>query len=274
MYIDPLSAYGPSGGPDLEGYLGSAAVRTALHTEASPNAVYHAELDNNGYPQYTLDYAACNDNAPTGAPSMLDVYRDLIKLAAAPSGGLRQIIISNGDIDPVVDAHGTEAAVHKLGLAVEAGGARRPWFFNASGTPLGALAATPTGWGASLHAHAAGAQVGGFVTSFETNVASLALHFVTVRNSGHMVPAYAPQRAAHVLGRLLVGGQPLTPPLPAGWADATDEQFYAREGASRGASPGIFAAWVQSAMTAPFVAPTTTGDARSTGPGAPAVELR
>ena len=58
---------------------------------------------------------------------------------------LRQLIISSGDIDPVVDMHGTEVAVEALGLNVSAGGARRPWFYNATGTPLSAIAATPTG---------------------------------------------------------------------------------------------------------------------------------
>lgn len=253
-YIDPLSALGPSGGPDLGAYLGSAAVRNALHAQPSPNAVYHLELDNNGYPQYTLNYAACNNDAVDGLPSMLAVYRELLALSNT-SPGLRQVIISNGDIDPVVDMHGTEKAVQQLGLPVALGAARRPWFFNATGTSLDALASTPTAWGASLHAHPAGAQVGGFVTSYETgpvsrlqpgSVPSVQLHYVVVRNSGHMVPAFAPQRALHMLEHTLIGGAQLAPPLPSGWDVAPDEQFYARGGGG----PGIFAKWIQRAITA------------------------
>ena len=225
-------------------------MRAALHTAASPNKVYHAELGNNGYPQYELQYAACNNDAAVGTPSMLDVYREIVGLAGAQKArSLRQLIISSGDIDPVVDMHGTEVAVEALGLNVSAGGARRPWFYNATGTPLSAIAATPTAWGASLHAHDAGPQVGGFVTSYATGVPGLALDFVVVRNSGHMVPAYAPQRAAHVLARTLIGDAPLAPPLPVGWDVVPDEQFYARGGSG---SPGLFAKWVTGAMNAPY----------------------
>ena len=59
------------------------ATLAALHTAASPNKVYHAELGNNGYPQYDLQYAACNNDAAVGSPSMLDVYREIIGLAGA-----------------------------------------------------------------------------------------------------------------------------------------------------------------------------------------------
>jgi hypothetical protein len=62
----------------------------------------HRRLDNNGYPQYQLNYAACNDDAASGTPSMLDVYREILSLANATreqdaSRGLQQILISNGD---------------------------------------------------------------------------------------------------------------------------------------------------------------------------------
>ena len=139
LYIDPLSALGPSGGPDIEGWLGRGDVRAALHATGSPNSVYHLELGNNGYPQYALDYAACNDAAADGAPSMVDVYREIVAMARADTnaeeegGGLRSVIVSSCDIDPVVDIHGTEVAVTKLGFAVATGGERRPWFYNASG---------------------------------------------------------------------------------------------------------------------------------------------
>ena len=51
MYIDPLNAIGPSGGPDLQGYFNRPEVRTALGADASPNKVYHMEIGNNGYDQ-------------------------------------------------------------------------------------------------------------------------------------------------------------------------------------------------------------------------------
>ena len=89
-----------------------------------------------------------------------------------------------------------------------------------------------------------------------------------------MVPAYAPQRAAHVLARTLIGGQPLAPPLPTGWEDATEEQFYARgAGGAGGGAPGIFAKWVQTAMAAPYIS-NKAGAARSAVQGAIAVEKR
>lgn len=159
--------------------------------------------------------------------------------------------------------HGTEVAVGKLGFAVATGGERRPWFYNASGVAPAALAATPTAWGPVLYAHGAGAQVGGFVTSYDA-APSLDFSFVAVRDSGHMVPAYAPLKAAHLLRKLLapsaarttrgvsaVAGGPLglglAPPLPTGWANASDAAFYGGE-----KKAGLFAAWVNEAMAAPY----------------------
>lgn len=299
LYIDPLSALGPSGGPDLAGYFNRPDVRAALNATQSPNAAYHLELDNNGYPQYELQYAACNNAAAEGAPSMIDVYKEIMALLAARSrdGGrvdrvalpsavpasllttlpsrrpspvpglaLRgqslgsvlparsgesappfQILISSGDIDPVVDLHGTEQAVRAIGLPVAPGEARRPWFYNASGVSASTLVTAPTAWGPSLHAQSAGAQVGGFVTAFATGVPSVGLSFFTFKNSGHMVPAYAPSKSLHVLSRLAIGGQSLAPPLPAGWDDS--DSFYSRDGSS----PGLFADWVGAAMAPPFL---------------------
>ena len=48
MYIDPLSALGPSGGVDMEGYLNSGPVREALHTGHSPNKVRWGVGDGGG----------------------------------------------------------------------------------------------------------------------------------------------------------------------------------------------------------------------------------
>ena len=41
----------------------------------------------------------------------------------------KSIIVASGDIDPVVNLHGTEAAIEALNLVELDGGARRPWFF-------------------------------------------------------------------------------------------------------------------------------------------------
>jgi hypothetical protein len=143
--------------------------------------------------------------------------------------------------------HGTEEAVRRIGLPVAAGHERRPWFYNASGVSSATLSSVPIAWGPALYAHNAGAQVGGFVASYDVGHASTGLHLVIFRHAGHMVPAYAPVKAIHVLSRLVFGGAELAPPLPAGWQDATD--FYSRN--DTGA--GVFADWVHAAMAAPFV---------------------
>jgi len=110
LYIDPLNAYGPAGGPDLGGYLNATPTRKALHAEASPNKFYHVELGNNGYSNYFLEYAACNDNYIGNKGSMIPIYRELVGAARskkASAGNLTRIIISGGDLDPVVITQGT-----------------------------------------------------------------------------------------------------------------------------------------------------------------------
>jgi len=70
-----------------------------------------------------------------------------------------------------------------------------------------------------------------------------------------MVPAYAPQRSLHVLGKLTKGpGALLTPPLPSGWDDASEEDFYARTGPKSKVAPGgIMSSWVAKAMSSEFL---------------------
>eukprot|EP00937_MAST-01D_sp_MAST-1D-sp2_P006904 g6904.t1 len=274
MYIDPLNAIGPSGGPDLPAYL--ASLRPHLPgANASKNAVYHIELGNNGYTGYENEYAACNDHPdpardPLAARSMLDVYRALANHSRAglPSAAnFRRVIVSSGDVDPVVSLHGTEAAVRAIGFAPATdAGARLPWFYNASATPAAALLAKPAAWGRELRPMGLGAQVAGYTASYDTGTGGrMAFDFLTFKDSGHMVPAYAPQRSAHVLRRLMRDpadpAAAFAPPLPAGWADASDEDFYARTGPKATQGGGIFAAWAKRAMGAPFVCPlSTTGD--------------
>lgn len=249
MYIDPLNAYGLSSSSQLPSYLSSWEVRLAFNAHTSPNNPYLLEIGNNGYPQYTLEYAACN-NHPNNNISMLAIYRNLIANVAAslPSAAhFHQIMILNGDIDPVVDLHGTEQAIRNIGFVVEPTENRRPWFFNSTGSGDLVLR-KPTVWGPTLHSKPAGPQVGGFVTGFDVGAASLQLRFVTVRDSGHMTPAYGPQKSLHTV-RALVGGRQLAPPLPIDWAKSTDDSFYGKGDVSE----GLFAIWVKTAMNTTYV---------------------
>jgi cathepsin A (carboxypeptidase C) len=272
MYIDPLSMFGPAGGANLPGYIGSDAVRKAIHATQSPNKVYHLELFNNGYIGFTHNYAACaleiDYKGPGSAPSMIDVYHGLIdsRKKGGSAENLRVIVVSSGDTDPVVALHGTEAAVTGLELPLMGdggtGGARRPWFYQASAVPVSLLAHKPSQFGNDLYAKDAGVQVGGFVTSYDTGVTqsrgfenNLLFEFVTVHASGHMVPQYAPQRAHHILDRLLLGmegsakpeSKILSPLLPQDWATTAASTFYDYEG-KMGKQGGMFAKWVVEAM--------------------------
>ena len=254
MYIDPLNAYGLAGGADLPAFLQSA--RKNFNAQQSPNTQYLVEIGNNGYDQYELEYAACNNKATPNAPSMVDVYRTIVDEVKQQKNGaainLGEIIILNGDIDPVVDMHGTEKAVRKIGFPVIAGQDRRPWFYNSTGTSANVVTEKPTEWGPTLHTKNAGAQVGGFVIGFDaigTNSGNagnapqpqLQFRFVTVRNSGHMTPAYGPQKTLRVVYHALVGKQLLSPVLPATMFNVSDNEFYDK--------PGLFAQWVNSAMS-------------------------
>ena len=79
MYLTPMCL--TVRGPGLQGYLGRADVRAALgaaYPRDTPNKVYHVALDNNGYPQYEVQYDACNDAPRAHAPSLLAVWRKLL----------------------------------------------------------------------------------------------------------------------------------------------------------------------------------------------------
>lgn len=258
MYIDPLNAFGPAGHGNPETYLTRADVRAALHANESPNKVYHLELGNNGYKNYEMQHAACNINTKDGQPSILDVLRKLVnataqkKAEASSMANLKRIIISSGDIDPVVALHGTEAAVHQLGYPVAPGGDRRPWFYNSTATAVEVLARKSVTWGQKLHAVDAGAQVGGFVSNFATiadGTVGPELQFVTMRASGHMVPAYVPQASLHVICNALLEGKQLAPRLAEDWDTSSDEVFYGKSEAH----PGTFARWARAAMTSEYV---------------------
>ena len=81
----------------------------------------------------------------------------------------------------------------------------------------------------------------------DTN-ASTDLRFVTVRNSGHMTPKYAPLKTWKIVDTVLLQGAPLAPPLPADWRTSTDEAFYAYDSAPNATSFGDFTSWVVDAM--------------------------
>eukprot|EP00756_Hemistasia_phaeocysticola_P051255 Hpha_TRINITY_DN26427_c0_g1::TRINITY_DN26427_c0_g1_i1::g.34000::m.34000/K13289/CTSA, CPY; cathepsin A (carboxypeptidase C) len=243
LYVDPLCALGPNGGVDTEGYLGSPAVRKAIHAEQSKNAVYHIALDNNGYEGYTTQYSACNDR-PLRPQSMVEFWREVLSVGGP---ALRTIILSSGDIDPVVSLHGTEKAVYKTFGGVEKGGERRPWFYNKTGVDVEVLRDRPLSYGRDLHTTPAGAQFGGFTTTMLTNSTTVSAHFVTFRDSGHMVPKYVPQKAYHVFTKLLLGGNDLSPGLPDGWDTEKDGAFYG------GDKQGTFADWVARASSAEYL---------------------
>ena len=118
---------------------------------------------------------------------MVDFYRHL-----APR--LRTTIVFNGDTDPCVSYEGTREAIEAVGLPRIAGGGQRPYFFNASATPVSVLAEKPLLFGPDLAVVDAGAQFGGHVTSYAEG-----LSFVTVHGSGHMVPQFRPRVGLHLL---------------------------------------------------------------------------
>jgi hypothetical protein len=252
LYVDPLNAFGPSGGADMEGYIGRSDVREALHATASPNKVYHLGIGNNGYDQYHLEYAACNDDANATMKSMVDVWREIFAQSGhgrKSASNLRTCIVSSGDIDPVVGLHGTESAVESFGFLEVPGGYRRPWFFNSTGTDAETLVNKPTAWGQTLHFRNAGPQIGGFHRNFDTG-SPATLSFVTVRSAGHMTPAYTPNRVLHVILRGLLQGKLLSPLLPEGFDTMSDDAFY---GSVEKQKAGGFVKWVQEGMGSGYI---------------------
>lgn len=186
LYIDPLNALGVAGGGgDVQGYLGSAEVRDALGV--SSTLPYFLEIGNNGYPQYDLQFAACNNDAKSGADSMVQIWRDIVtEHRRSSSSDSLELLVLNGDLDGIVGLHGTESAVQKIDY--KSTNARRPWFYNATATPPETLLEKPLPWGPSLRNKNAGPQIGGFVTNYETGQDDVRLRFVTVRAAGHMTP--------------------------------------------------------------------------------------
>mmetsp|Transcript_41435 Transcript_41435/g.65665 ORF Transcript_41435/g.65665 Transcript_41435/m.65665 type:complete len:561 (-) Transcript_41435:215-1897(-) len=178
-------------------WMNRADVRKALHVESAPAKTWPGPPP--GW-EYTSSYSACNDDAPKGAPSMIDFYRYI-----APK--LATTIVFNGDTDPCVSYEGTRLAIQRVGFPIIPGGSYRPWFYNKTAASLTTLQEKPNLFGPNLALRDAGAQFGGQVVNFEHN-----LSFVTVHGSGHMVPQFRPQSAERVLNRLLTGS-PFAPLL-------------------------------------------------------------
>ena len=207
-WMNDLTLYGPSAVVrddvpgtldfDMASWMRRADVRAALHVEESPAKSWPGPDD--GW-TYTSQWGACNEDAAPGTPSMVDFYRYVAPRLPGPT------IVFNGDTDPCVSYEGTREAVRAVGFAGLAGGAQRPYFFNASGVPLGVLDEKPLLFGPSLAVPDAGAQFGGHVTSYAEG-----LSFVTVHGSGHMVPQFRPRVGLHLLKKLL-SGDAFAPPF-------------------------------------------------------------
>merc|ERR1719181_1664749 len=121
------------------------------------------------------------------------------------AGKLRNIIVFNGDTDPSVQMRGTEAAVSSFGL--KATEEWRPWFYKPEETSPAVLVEKLPYFGTFLSYKSLLPQLGGYVKDYENNVS-----FVTVHDSGHMVPQYKPLAAFHLFVRGLLN-KPLAPPL-------------------------------------------------------------
>jgi cathepsin A (carboxypeptidase C) len=118
------------------------------------------------------------------------------------------------------------------------GGSYRPWFYNQTAASLEVLAEKSALYGPNLVAQDMGPQFGGEVTDYE-----LGLKFITFHGSGHMVPQFRPQAALHFIQKFVAGGT-LSPlmPLNATMIEMSEHSFQR-----------AYAAWTESAMTAPYV---------------------
>lgn len=186
---------------------------------------------------YTKQYWACYfDGETPGQPhynsSMIEIYQKL-------AGNLRNIVVFNGDTDPSVQMRGTEAAVNAMGFKTVQGADWRPWFFAPERAELGVLEEKLPYWGSFLNYRSLNAQLGGYVKNFEQNIS-----FVTVHDSGHMVPQYKPIAAFHLFVQGL-WNKPLSPPLNvSAVANATDAEFF---GSSN--TTGYMGDWVKEASS-------------------------
>ena len=109
--------------------------------------------------------------------SSLDIYPLLLSKY--------RIVIYNGDVDACVPYNGNEdwtvAMAGKLGMTEIKGEGWRPW--SVDNVPAG------------------------YVTIYDNPTGPANFTFITVKDAGHMVPQYQPQRAYALFERFLNGGK-------------------------------------------------------------------
>ena len=192
--LDPYNVYGISHhtGWDLaHTYLNRDDVKEAIHVAGTPRANVADSWSFCSEIKYQSLYDACNYAPKAGAISMLDIYREL-----APK--LTNVLLYNGDVDPSVDAFGSQRAAYALGFGVLQGGEWRPWTFDQHGAGANFVSEKFEGFGQSLTVDDVGEQLGGYVVNFANNFTFLTLH-----GSGHMTPQYKPQASLEMFKRFL-----------------------------------------------------------------------
>ena len=157
-------------------YLNRRAVRHALHVDSGVAAVVSPRI-----------WEGCSQ-ALNDAYSCSDTLVSMVPLYAALSRGGHRVLAYSGDVDGVVPTLATRRWVRSLGPVVE------PW--RAWVAPDG--------------------NVGGFTERVsvreqggsDRDSGTGEVVFCTVRNAGHMVPRFEPERAFAMVQRF-IAGQPL-----------------------------------------------------------------
>lgn len=196
LWINDYSLYGyVSNAQDnaMANWMMRADVKAALHVESSPAKSWPGPSD--GW-VYKGDYAACNDDAPKGAVSMIQFYQEIVPK-------LKVAVIYNGDSDPCVTYEGTRTAIGQVGFPIE--DAYRPWFFNATGATAAFTQKKPLLFDPFGTIGEAGVQFGGMIVNYANNLA-----FMTIHGSGHMVPEFRPRHALHLIFKV-VSQKPFSP---------------------------------------------------------------
>jgi len=217
-FINDVSLFGPFAivGSQAKGSLNYRIaqwmmrddVKKALHVDVAPVSVWPGPGD--GW-TYASNYSACNPDAPKGAWSMIDFYKNI----APRVGG--NVLVFNGDTDPCVSYEGTRQAIKEVGFSEVTGAPYRPWFFNATSDSDTLLQAKDLLYGPTLSTIASGPQLGGLVVDYDNG-----LSFCTVHGSGHMVPQFRPRAALRMIDSVLTS-TPLSPHT------ATDKELVAMD---------------------------------------------
>ncbi|CAD7954169.1 unnamed protein product [Amoebophrya sp. A25] len=189
QWINPYALYSPSGVTSeddaMAAWLNRKDVQKALHVEEAKVAQW--PQTGAGF-DYSQDYAACNQAAEPGAPSMLAFYRDI-----APQ--LKVTLVYNGDADPCVSYEGTRLAMTRVGFKELDGGSYRPWFYKKTKADAGLMKDKAVLFGPFLvEQEVPEPQFGGEIVNYEHG-----LSFLTFHGSGHMVPQFKPIASLHFL---------------------------------------------------------------------------